>query len=226
MKKTKRGLTLRRAVSLMHLNSRLVLMRTNSGTAYYVIPGGYVEPAIAEKIKQMPNVVPGKDNLFPGISQTWRIGVHDERLPNPPAPSRGEQRSAPWTCGGLKMDVTKYLGSLFLKVEDVRNAHRRVRIIDCSLGQYDKLDLTFEGGDKLSLNTTNVRTLARAYGRNSDEWVGKTIELFIGLTEYRGEQQDSILVRPVSSSAALEPGEEAASAPRRLSSDLDDEIPF
>jgi hypothetical protein len=163
---------------------------------------------------------------FPVSVQTWRIGTHDENLPSPSAPSRGEKRSAPWTAGGLKMDVTKYLGSLFLKVEDVRNAHREMRIIDCSLGQYDKLDLTFEGGDKLSLNTTNVRTLARAYGKDSDAWVGKTIQLYIGKTEYRGEEQDSILVRPVSSSAALEPGEEAASAPRRLSSDLDDEIPF
>jgi hypothetical protein len=123
------------------------------------------------------------------------------------------------------MDVTKYLGSLFLKVEDVRNAHREVLITDCSLGQYDKLDLTFDGGDRLSLNTTNVRTLARAYGRDSDEWVGKTIELYIGKTEYRGEEQDSILVRPVSPATASEKQSEAA-APRKLSDDLSDDIPF
>jgi hypothetical protein len=131
------------------------------------------------------------------------------------------------------MDVTKYMGSAFLKVEDIRNAHREVRIKNCEPGQFDKLDLTFDDGDKLSLNTTNVRTLARAFGRDDRDWLGKTVELYIGKTEYGGEEQDSILVRPISPPAAEkrspdEPDAAASkpAAPRRFATDLDDEIPF
>ena len=42
------------------------------------------------------------------------------------------------------MDVSAYMGSTFLKVEDIRNAPRQVRIKDCQVGQFEKLDLHFE----------------------------------------------------------------------------------
>jgi hypothetical protein len=126
------------------------------------------------------------------------------------------------------MDVTPYMGSTFLKVEDIRSGPRQVRIKDCRLGQFEKLDLHLEDGDKLSLNATNVKILARAYGRDSRGWVGQTIELFIGKTEYRGEEQDSVLVRPVSPPIAAEKrgSPEPSSGPASSSRELDDEIPF
>lgn len=55
---------------------RLVRMRAEGaidGFAYYIVPGGYIEPATAEKIRRRPDVVGGNDGLFPGHDQTWRI---------------------------------------------------------------------------------------------------------------------------------------------------------
>jgi len=43
------------------------------GFAHYVILGGLVSPATAEKIKQHPLVRACKDGLFPGLDQTWRL---------------------------------------------------------------------------------------------------------------------------------------------------------
>jgi hypothetical protein len=37
------------------------------------VPGGYVEPEVAEKIKKHQGVVAGTDGLFPGHDQTWRM---------------------------------------------------------------------------------------------------------------------------------------------------------
>jgi hypothetical protein len=74
-----KSLSLRKAMDLMQLsNTRLVCMHTGAspdGMAHYLIPGGYVEPWIAEKIKQHPGVIAGKDGLFPDHDQTWRMGV-------------------------------------------------------------------------------------------------------------------------------------------------------
>jgi hypothetical protein len=125
------------------------------------------------------------------------------------------------------MDVTAYMGSTFLKVEDIRNGPRQVRIKDCSVGQFDKLDLHLEDGDKLSLNATNVKTLARNYGKDSRDWVGRTIELYIGQVEFKGQEQDSVLVRPIS--PPTPPQQQRTSEPTRAPStrdELDDEIPF
>ena len=122
------------------------------------------------------------------------------------------------------MDVTAYMGSTFLKVEDIRNAPRQVRIKDCRIGQFEKLDLHFEDGDKLSLNATNVKTLARNYGKDSQGWIGQTIELYIGPVEFKGQEQDSILVRPIS--PPVPPNKERTTDSGSNSGDLDDEIPF
>jgi hypothetical protein len=78
MKKPKKGIGWKRAMNLMHLSgTRLVCMYTNAspdGRAHYLVPGGYVEPAVAEKIKEAPGVVAGWDGLFPNHDQTWRFG--------------------------------------------------------------------------------------------------------------------------------------------------------
>ena len=70
-------LSLRKAMNLIQQSeTRLVRMHTNTspeGYAHYLIPGGYVEPWIAEKIKAHPGVVAGNDGLFPGHDQTWRM---------------------------------------------------------------------------------------------------------------------------------------------------------
>ena len=65
-------------------------------------------------------------------------------------------------------------------------------------GKYEKPDLVFESGEAFSVNSTNNRTLMRAYGSNSDEWVGKDIELALGKIKFQGEWQDAVIVKPIS----------------------------
>jgi len=76
------------------------------------------------------------------------------------------------------MDVSKYLGNAFRRVGDVKvNGTIRVVIANVTEGKFDKPDLTFDDGTRLSLSVTNTRTLALAYGTEGADWIGKEIEL-------------------------------------------------
>jgi hypothetical protein len=98
-----------------------------------------------------------------------------------------------------KMNISEYVGSVFLKADAVKaSGPIRVRITDVSAGRFDKLDLTFDDKTRLSLNATNSRILARMYGMESNDWLGKEVELEVGKTQYRGELQESILIKPIS----------------------------
>ena len=83
------------------------------------------------------------------------------------------------------MDMRKYSGPTFIKVPDVRNGSLPMQIAAIREGKYDKPDLVFESGEALSVNSTNNRILMRAYGSNSDDWVGKEIELALGQSSFR-----------------------------------------
>ena len=116
------------------------------------------------------------------------------------------------------MHMGKYRGSVFLKVEDIRTSGpMRVRITGISEGRFGKPDLTFHDGTQLSLNATNCRVLARAYGMDSDDWLDKEVELEVGEIQYQGKPQDIILLKPIS------PPIENKALPKP---DLDDEIPL
>ena len=116
------------------------------------------------------------------------------------------------------MDVRKYMGNVFLKVDHVKaTGPIRVTIIGVSEGQYGKPDLAFHDGSQLSLNATNCRTLARAYGFESDDWIDKEVELTVGEIQYQGQLQEAILIKPISP-----PIEKKAPPP----SEFDDAMPF
>jgi hypothetical protein len=118
------------------------------------------------------------------------------------------------------MNMSKYLGNAFLKVDDIKaSGPIQVTITDVSEGRFGKPDLTFDDGTRLSCNGTNGRVLARAYGLESDDWVDKRVELVVGGIKYDGKMNEAILVKPIS------PAIENKSPPKR-GGDLDDEIPF
>jgi hypothetical protein len=114
------------------------------------------------------------------------------------------------------MDMRKYAGSSFLKVEDVRDSTRRDEIVDVTMGDFDKPVLHLASGDKLSLNATNTKALNRAFGWDSASWAGKTIELYIGQVEFKGQEQDSVLVRSISPPVSPDAGK----------GDMGEEIPY
>jgi hypothetical protein len=53
--------------------ARLIKQNHNGRTRHYIVPGGVVDEQVAQMIKDHPQVRGGKDGLFPGHEQTWRI---------------------------------------------------------------------------------------------------------------------------------------------------------
>jgi hypothetical protein len=94
--------------------------------------------------------------------------------------------------------MKKYASEHFIKIDDVRDGPIDGQIAAVRDGKYDKPDLIFESGDVLSLNATNRKALTRAYGTESDYWIGKQIEMFLGQIKYNGTYNDAVLVKPIS----------------------------
>ena len=77
-----KSLRLDDALELMRIDGHaLMLMHCNKarsgdpeGWAYYVVPGGHVSATNAQKIIARDDVRPNEDGLFPGCTQTWRMG--------------------------------------------------------------------------------------------------------------------------------------------------------
>jgi hypothetical protein len=62
------------------------------------------------------------------------------------------------------MDMRKYSGEHFVKVDDVKDGPIQGQIAVVKEGRFGKPDLALESGDVLSLNATNNQILMRAYG--------------------------------------------------------------
>ena len=124
------------------------------------------------------------------------------------------------------MDVSKYMGAAFLKLGDVKvNGPLRLIITDVEEGKYDRPDVSFDAGTWLRLNATGKRTLARAWGIDTDAWIGKEVELSVGETD---KMEEMIVVTPISPAIPREDRPPPAKPSKRKNdrSDMDDEVPF
>lgn len=100
------------------------------------------------------------------------------------------------------MKLTEAFPSNFLKADDLQGRDVLVTISDVQmeeLGQGQdkdtKLVLSFKGKNKkLVCNKTNAKTIAKLYGDDTDEWLGKTIILGPREVEFQGEQVWAIRV--------------------------------
>jgi hypothetical protein len=64
--------SLKRALEGLRRNA--VLIRENGGERrFFVVPLGEVDEETARAICDRPDVVGGRDSLFPGLDQTWRM---------------------------------------------------------------------------------------------------------------------------------------------------------
>lgn len=114
----------------------------------------------------------------------------------------------------------------FIKPDTVASGPIRDFVSDCKPGRFDRPDLYLQGGGILGLNITNLRTLRSAWGPESDHWIGKEVELYLGTLKYNGTDNDSVLVRTISPAT---PWRDKAAEPHRalpIHKDLDDSIPF
>ena len=62
------------------------------------------------------------------------------------------------------MDASRYAGSGFLGLDDVKDGSIRAEIAAVEEGGYKKLVLTFTNGLKFSLNATNTTEMIKAFG--------------------------------------------------------------
>jgi hypothetical protein len=123
------------------------------------------------------------------------------------------------------VDMSKYMGGRFLKAADIEEPFR-AKIEAIEIGEkFDKPEAILDDGSVLSLNATNCGRLGRAYGANSDDWLGKEVELSVGTVDYQGQPTETILVKPISP-----PLEKKAPVKRKkrgnARDDLNDEIAF
>jgi hypothetical protein len=130
------------------------------------------------------------------------------------------------------MDTRKF-GSGFIRPDDVRDGPRSEKI--SYVFEHDKfgcLVLEFESGDQFSLNQTNVRALHKAYGWESDNWIGHIVELSLGhYKDWKSdppEEKETVVLRTIS----VQPSSSDSSGTRlpvqapSPGHDMDDEIPF
>jgi hypothetical protein len=69
-----KAIPFKKAIDLMRLGSRLIkTYNGDRGCVHYVVPGGYIEPDVAENIKNHPQVTAGQDGFWLSHPQTWRI---------------------------------------------------------------------------------------------------------------------------------------------------------
>jgi hypothetical protein len=128
------------------------------------------------------------------------------------------------------VDAAEYVGGGYLKLAALKagGGSLQTTIIGIEVNnKYEKLDLYLEDGSILSCNVTNTRTLIRAYGRETDAWVNKEIELYIGSVDFEDKPKEVILIKPISppieAEARVKPPEKPKKGGTR--GDLDDEIP-
>jgi hypothetical protein len=137
----------------------------------------------------------------------------------------------------LTMDMREY-ASTYIKPDHVRDGPIQTRIVNVFVSeQYDRPVLELETGSQFTLNDGNTNTLIKAWGHNSDDWIGKELELLLGTwKDWRSdppEDKETVKVRAISP-AKTETGNSGAPnkpplpASRTASrpEDIDDAIPF
>jgi hypothetical protein len=128
------------------------------------------------------------------------------------------------------MDARKFSKSI--KPDNVRDGPIQTRIISVLEDErYNRLLLELETGAQFGLNDGNTSTLIKAWGHDTDTWIGRELQLEIGTyKDWRAdppEEKETVRVR------AISPGNGTAAKPLPPSrvvtppkADMDDEIPF
>jgi|SRR5215471_20109507 len=118
-------------------------------------------------------------------------------------------------------DMRKYASGL-LRPDDLHDGPRQEQIVNVYVSE--KLNapiLTFASGDEMVAWNNIARVLSRAYGFESDNWIGHMIELSIGhYTNKDGDIKENIQVKTISTA------EQKAEVKAPVAKDLDDQIPF
>jgi hypothetical protein len=141
------------------------------------------------------------------------------------------------------MDMRNYAAK-YIKPDQVRDGPIQTRIIDVfESEQYGRPVLELETGSQFTLNDGNTNTLMKAWGYNSDDWIGQKLVLELGTyKDWRAdppEEKETVKVRAISPAKTAAGNSGAPSKPplppsktvvqggaASLRGEMDDEIPF
>jgi len=119
----------------------------------------------------------------------------------------------------MQMNYDEMYPSRYLRHSDLGGREVRVTINDVTMelvGGERKNIMAFAGKNKqLVLNKTNANTIMRAYGKETDGWIGKDVILFATTVDFRGESVPGIRVKVPTQSKRPTPADD----------DLNDKIP-
>ena len=143
------------------------------------------------------------------------------------------------------MDARKY-ASKYVKPDNVRDGPIQTRIINVFEDErYGRLMLELETGSQFPLNDGNTNALIKAWGHETNTWIGQGLELSLGhYSDWKTDppiEKETVKVRAISPAETAEttaqnggapaaskplPPSRTATAGKSLGDDLSDEIPF
>jgi hypothetical protein len=113
------------------------------------------------------------------------------------------------------MKMQAFSAKHFIKLDDVVDGPIVKTIEAIGEGSFEKPEATFEDGSKLSLNRTSVLALGKVLGWESQDWIGRRVEIYAGEVTFKGSTKPGVLVRPID-----------PPAPKKPRVELNDEIGF
>lgn len=163
-------------------------------------------------------------NGLPETAQSWR-DTYKNLLNRKASEVVLARHYDPETERKIDMELSSVYGGDSLKAADLQGAEPVVTIATVTVKEFDKgrkLVVTFVGKKKaLICNKTNANRIAFVHGTNTDNWIGKKIQLYTDLVDFQGKATEAIRVRPVKQGAAARTTPAPAPAPSE-----DDDAPF
>jgi hypothetical protein len=136
------------------------------------------------------------------------------------------------------MDMRQY-ATKYIKPDQVRDGSITTRIVNVFEGErHGRPVLELETGSEFTLNDGNTNTLIKAWGYNSNDWIGQEVELFLGTYKDWKEEppidKETVKIRAISPAKTTTANGGESSRPvlppsRAVASkkdDMDDAIPF
>jgi hypothetical protein len=133
------------------------------------------------------------------------------------------------------VDMREY-GTKFVKPDYVRDGPIVTSIVNVFVGeQFGRPILELATGAQLNLNETNATALIKAWGHDSDDWIGQEIELSLGTYhDWKSDaDKETVRVKALSPAKMTTGNSGAASRPplpasrtASLADDLSDDVPF
>lgn len=128
------------------------------------------------------------------------------------------------------MNVDNLYPSNYVRSEDLKGRRHtlaidRVAVEDVG-DDLNKPVLYFKGARKgLVLNKTNAMVIAEVYGKNTENWSGQPLELYVARVNFQGRMVDGIRV-DVPALPKTEEAKPDQKANSSLQEDLNDGLPF